>query len=62
MILAAEAICVLAQLGAKLFDAEADTIIEPKQWMEKYKKKWLEKNKDSEISKIEEMILYVDAM
>ncbi len=62
MILCAEGLCVLAQLGAKLFDAKADELVDPKQWMEKYKAKWLLKNKVSEISKIEEMILYIDAM
>ena len=62
MILCAEGICVLAQLGAKMFGAKADTIVDVKQWMKKYKEKWLQKNKESEISKIEEMILYIDAM
>ena len=62
MILAAEGICVLAQLGAKLFDVVADNIVNPKEWIRKYKEKWLSKNKESEISKIEEMILYIDAI
>jgi len=62
MILAAEGICVLAQLGAKLFDVAADNIVNPKEWIRKYKEKWLSKNKESEISKIEEMILYIDAI
>ena len=62
MILAAEGICVLAQLGAKLFDVVPDAVVDPKQWMIKYKEKWLSKNKESEVSKIEEMILYIDAI
>ena len=62
MILCAQAICVLTQLGAKLFGTNAKSVINVKEWLNKYKEKWLSKNKESEISKIEEMILYIDAM
>ena len=62
MILCAEGICVLAQAGAKLFGATAPELVNTKNWMKKYKEMWLSKNKKSEISKIEEMILFVDAM
>ena len=61
-ILCAEGICVLAQLGGKMLGIDAKTVIEPKMWMKKYSDKWLEKNKPSELSKIEEMIFYIDAM
>ncbi|MBQ3593649.1 MAG: family 20 glycosylhydrolase, partial [Clostridia bacterium] len=61
-ILCAEGICVLAQLGGKMLGIDVKTVIEPKVWMKKYSDKWLEKNKPSELSKIEEMIFYIDAM
>ena len=62
MILCAEGICVLAQVGAKLCGINVDTVVDAKQWIQKYKSMWLKKNKESEVSKIEEMILYVDGI
>ena len=60
MIICAEGICVLAQLGAKMFDVTAENIVDVNKWIVKYKNKWLQKNKESEVSKIEEMLLYIN--
>ena len=59
MLLCAESVYVLAQIAAKLFGGETETDISMREWMEKYKAMWLLKNKESEISKIEEMVTYV---
>ena len=59
MLLCAESIYVLAQIAAKLFGGEAENTISMREWIEKYKTMWLLKNKESEISKIEEMVLYI---
>ena len=60
LIICAEGICVLAQLGAKLFGITAEKVVDVNKWLVKYKDKWLKKNKESEISKIEEMLLYIE--
>ena len=62
MIICAEGLCVLAQLNGKMRNMSVKTVIDPKSWIEKYKEKWLAKNKESELSTIEEMILYLNAM
>lgn len=59
MILCAEGLCVLAQLGGKMLGIECETVVEPKKWLESYGKKWLEKNKKSELFEIEKMITYL---
>lgn len=35
-------------------------ITNTKEWLEKYRKKWLNKNKESELRNIKEMFLYCD--
>ncbi len=62
MIICAEGVCVLAQLGGKMIGVETENVVDPKEWIGKYRQKWLEKNKESELCEIEEMILYIDAM
>ena len=62
MILCAEGICVLAQLLGKMVGINAEIVVEASVWMKKYADKWAAKNKPSELSKIEEMILHIDAM
>lgn len=60
MLLCAESVYILSQIAAKLFATEAGTDISVRKWIEKYKAMWLLKNKESEISKIEEMVIFVD--
>ena len=62
IMLCAEGVCVLAQLGAKMCGVAYETVVEPKAWIEKYKEAWLATSKPSELDKFTEMILYIDAM
>ena len=59
MLIAAEGICVLAELSQKLEGKEISRVTDTYKWLEKYKKKWLEKNKKSELYRLEEMITYI---
>ena len=62
MILCTEGICVMAQLASKLYGKSYETRVDAKDWIRRYREMWLKKNKESEISKIEEMILYIENM
>ena len=62
MLLAAEAICLMAELSGKVAGYEMKKVADAKGWIEKYKEKWLEKNKASELKKIEELFLYYEAI
>lgn len=57
MILAAEGICVMAELLAKAKGEEIERITDTKEWLRRYSAKWIEKNKKSELNKIEEMFM-----
>lgn len=58
MLLAAEAICLMAELSGKLAGYEVSDMVNGKEWLEKYKKNWLQKNKKSELDKIVELFTY----
>ena len=60
MLIAAEGICVMAELSAKMQGIDIERKTSAKVWLQKYHDKWLEKNKESELSKIEEMFLYLE--
>ena len=62
MILCTEGICVMAQLASKLYGRSYEDAVDVKDWIRRYREMWLKKNKESEISKIEEMILYIENM
>ena len=62
IMLCAESICALIQLGAKMYNLAYTPVVEPKAWIEKYKEAWLSTSKPSELDKFVEMILYIDAM
>lgn len=47
---------MIAHLGGKMISIDVKNVIDPKEWMRKYRQKWLEKNKVSELCKIEEKI------
>ena len=61
MLLAAEGICVMAELSAKLAGYQIGRITDTKAWIGKYREKWMQKNKESELRHIEEMFLYCEA-
>lgn len=60
LLLAAEGICVMAELSAKLAGYELERVSSTEEWLCKYRQKWLEKNKASELYRIEEMFLYYE--
>ena len=62
MYLAVEGVCVLAELAVKHMGFEFERVTDTKKFIEKYKAKWLEKNKPSEISRIEDAFLYADSL
>ncbi len=62
MLLAAEGICVLAELGAKLADVKVKRLTDTKAFLARYREKWLEKNKESELTRIEDALLYAESV
>ncbi len=60
MLICAEAICVIAELFQKPLGKDFTRVTNTYEWLAKYKKKWLEKNKESELYRIEEMFKYCE--
>ena len=60
LLLAVEGICVLAEVSAKLAGYETERVSNTEEWLGKYRQKWLEKNKPSELYRIEEMFLWCE--
>jgi len=60
MILAAEGICVMAEVSAKLAGHLVRRVTSTQKWLSKYRDKWLCQNKPSELYRIEEMFLYYE--
>ena len=55
IMIAAEGLMVMAQLYAKFAGYEVKQHSDAEQWLKKFRAKWLEKNKESELFRIEEM-------
>ena len=55
IILAAQGLIVMAELYAKFADYEIENSMDVNLWLETYRTKWLEKNKESELFRIKEM-------
>lgn len=55
IMIAAEGIMVMAELFAKFADYEIERYTDTEQWLKKYRIKWVEKNKESELCEIEKM-------
>ncbi len=62
MLIAAEGICVIAELQEKLDGKNPSRITDTNQWLAKYREKWLLKNKKDELHLIEEMFTYCEAI
>ena len=60
MLLAAEGICVIAELWAKLLGEPVNRMTDTKQWLQKYAAKWHSKNQENELSRICEMFAYCE--
>ena len=61
-LLAAEGVCVLAELGAALSGIKLPRVTNTDEFLTRYRAKWVEKNKESELSRIEEIFRYCDTV
>ena len=62
LLLAAEGICLMAELSAKLVGYEINRVTDTAKWLKRYSEKWLGKNKASELRKIEELFNYYESL
>ena len=53
ILLAAEGSCIAAELQAGLQNVSVERVTDTKQWLRKFREKWLQKNKPSELHKLE---------
>ena len=60
MLISAEGVCLIAELSQKILGKDISRITNAYEWLNKYKTKWLQKNKPSELYRIEEMFLYLE--
>lgn len=60
MLISAEGICTMAELSCKLAGKPCERMTNAHQWLIRYKRKWLESNKKSELNRIEEMFAYCE--
>ncbi len=59
MLIAAEGLCVIAELDQKILGKECVRLTDTHQWLCRYKDKWLQKNLPSELYRIVEMFTYI---
>ena len=62
MVIAAEGVCLMAELYAKLQKQPVPRLTDARSWCEKYAAKWRSKNKESELHNITDMFLYCEAL
>jgi hypothetical protein len=60
MLIAAEGSCVMAEIQEKLEGKNPERITDTNAWLAKYRKKWLQKNKENELYRIEELFTYCE--
>ena len=60
MLVAAEGICVIAELLAKLLGWPVERLTNTRKWLHKYSEKWLKKNQPNELYRIREMFDYCE--
>ena len=60
MLLAAEGICVIAELWTKLLGNPVSRLTDTRKWLQKYSEKWLQKNQPNELYRIREMFEYCE--
>ena len=60
LLLAAEGVCVMAELWAKLAGESVQRHTDTRQWLKKYSEKWLQKNQPNELYRIQEMFEYCE--
>jgi len=52
----------MAELSGKLADYEVNRVAGTAEWLKRYSAKWLQKNKPSELRKIEELFSYYESI
>ena len=60
MLIATEGICLMTELSEKMAGVKGNRTINTCEWLYKYSKIWLEKNKESELYKIVDMFTYLE--
>lgn len=60
MLLAAEGVCVMAELWAKQIGQPVKRLTDTQSWLHKYSEKWVEKNQANELYRIQEMFEYCE--
>lgn len=60
MLIAAEAVCIMAELVSSRKGIKVDRVTDTRQWLRKFREKWLQKNKEGELRNIEDMFLYCE--
>ena len=59
-LISAEALCVIAELMAKIQKFKLSRVTDTEKWLLKYREKWINKNKENELGNIEEIIRYFE--
>lgn len=60
MVIAAQGVCLIAELSAKMSGEKFERIIDTTQWLNKFSEMWLKKNKKSELYRIVDMFTYYE--
>lgn len=60
MLISAEGACLMAELSRKMAHESCKRLTDTKEWLDKFRTKWLKKNKPSELYKIEEIFTYLE--
>ena len=62
MLIAAEGLCVMAEILARMAGDKVEPMADAAAWLERYRESWLRKNQPSELYRIEEMFEYLQKM
>ncbi len=60
MLIAAEGMCVMAELAKRLHKLPVERITDTAAWLEKYRARWMANNRESELPRIEEAFMYIE--
>ena len=62
MLVAAEGLCVIAELWTNLLGLSVERLTDTREWMQKYAEKWLQKNQPNELYRIQELFDYCEGI
>ena len=60
MLVAAEGMCVIAELAKRLHKLPVERITDTAAWLAKYRARWMANNKESELPRLEEAFMYIE--